>query len=688
MYKSPLSLFFFLIIGTVLHAQEEKTCATTEVYLEALKKHPEILAEQQKLEQFTAHFQNDQNHQRLAGGSTAYVIPVVFHIIHNYGQENISDAQVYDAIRVMNEDYSKGNPDTTLIAPSFLGIAADCQIEFRLANKDPQGNCTNGIDRVVSPLTMGGDDDAKLNPWPYQHYLNIWVINSFSPSMSGAAAYAYYPGTAFPTNVDGIISLYSYVGSIGASNPTRSRVLSHEVGHYLNLAHVWGSTNQPGVACGDDGVFDTPETKGWTSCMINGSRCNPPVIENVQNYMEYSYCGVMFTAGQKVRMHTALNSSVGARSSLWTLVNLSATGTDGSATQVCIPNTDFEADIISVCAGNTVHFQDICWNGDPTSWSWSFPGGTPSTSSDSMPAIVYNTSGTYDVTLSSSNSAGTSTFSRTAYIRVIGAPSMTIPFSESFEIPGSFPGTDGYVYNPDNGTTWTLVTTAGSAGIASIRMNNYTNPSGQVDKWVMPPLDFSNVTQPVMTFKVANAQRSGSSSDALRVAGSSNCGRTWNYRFSKSGAVLSTAGIVGSSFSPNSTDWRVEPVTLNPFGLKPNVQLMFENISDGGNNTYIDEINISGTMVGVDEVEEIELGFTLYPNPSSGNTSLQFLLKNDQDVQLTLQDISGRLVNSILNQKLGGGLHEYQIPPHTPGIYFVDLYAGDKHHVRKLVISE
>ena len=168
MYKSPLSLFFFLIIGTVLHAQEEKTCATTEVYLEALKKHPEILAEQQKLEQFTAHFQNDQNHQRLAGGSTAYVIPVVFHIIHNYGQENISDAQVYDAIRVMNEDYSKGNPDTTLIAPSFLGIAADCQIEFRLANKDPQGNCTNGIDRVVSPLTMGGDDDAKLNPWPYQ----------------------------------------------------------------------------------------------------------------------------------------------------------------------------------------------------------------------------------------------------------------------------------------------------------------------------------------------------------------------------------------------------------------------------------------------------------------------------------------------------------------------------------------
>ncbi|MBK9026254.1 MAG: T9SS type A sorting domain-containing protein [Saprospiraceae bacterium] len=129
---------------------------------------------------------------------------------------------------------------------------------------------------------------------------------------------------------------------------------------------------------------------------------------------------------------------------------------------------------------------------------------------------------------------------------------------------------------------------------------------------------------------------------------------------------LSTAGIVGSSFLRILQIGEWSRLLLNPFGLKPNVQLMFENISDGGNNTYIDEINISGTMVGVDEVEEIELGFTLYPNPSSGNTSLQFLLKNDQDVQLTLRDISGRLVNSILNQKLGGGLHEYQIPPHTP----------------------
>ncbi|HRH64707.1 MAG TPA: M43 family zinc metalloprotease [Bacteroidia bacterium] len=681
-----LALVLFLLLNYTTRGQELKTCATTEVYKEAVKKHPEILMQQQELEQFTARYEQEHRNQR-SGGGIAYVIPVVFHIVHNYGPENISDEQVYDAIRVLNEDYSKQNADTTMIVPSFLGIAGNSQIEFRLANKDPQGNCTNGIDRVVSPLTMSADDGAKLNPWPYQNYLNIWVINSFAGPMAGAAAYAYYPGTAFPTNVDGIISLYSYVGSIGASTLNRSRVLTHEVGHYLNLAHVWGSTNQPGVACGDDGVSDTPETKGWVSCSLNGAVCNPPIVENVQNYMEYSYCGVMFTQGQKTRMHAALNSSAGSRSSLWTQGNLTATGTDGFSAQVCIPNTDFTADENTICTGATVNFHDLCWNGDPTAWSWDFPGGTPSTSTDSFPAVVYNTAGTYDVTLTASNSTGSSSFTRTAYVRVSGTPSQSIPFSESFEVPASFPGTDGYILNPDNGATWTRVTTAASSGTSSIRMNNYSNSSGQIDKWFMPPMDFSNVTQPTMTFKVANAQRNSSSGDELRIAGSMNCGHTWNYRFSKSGAVLSTAGIVSTAFTPNSSQWRLEPVTLNPFALKPNVRLMFENISDGGNNTYIDEININGTLVGVDEVEDIQLGFALYPNPAAGHTTVQFLLTKNQHVQVDVTDITGHLVSSVLNGDLNSGLHEYKISINSPGIYFVDLVSGGRRHVRKLIIS-
>ena len=79
------------------------------------------------------------------------------------------------------------------------------------------------------------------------------------------------------------MSRHNYVGSIGTSSSTGARTLTHEIGHCFNLAHVWGSTNQPGVACGDDLVTDTPETMGHTSCDLSSSVCNPPLIENVQN---------------------------------------------------------------------------------------------------------------------------------------------------------------------------------------------------------------------------------------------------------------------------------------------------------------------------------------------------------------------------------------------------------------------
>src|SRR6185295_16406653 len=168
--------------------------------------------------------------------------------------------------------------------------ATDIEIEFRLASIDPSGNCTNGIDRVASYRTHNADDYSKLNPWPNNMYLNIWTVSDFGPNHEGAAAYSYYPNNNIPDGEDGVISLASYVGSIGTSSVTNSRTLTHEVGHFLNLQHPWGNTNSPGVACGNDGVSDTPITKGWDHCPGNNyDVCTAGVDENFQNYMEYSY---------------------------------------------------------------------------------------------------------------------------------------------------------------------------------------------------------------------------------------------------------------------------------------------------------------------------------------------------------------------------------------------------------------
>lgn len=681
MKKILLAFALVASVASVSNAQEHR-CYSTEMNNQAISNNPDLIRQNQELENF---IQNYATVERRASG-VVYIIPIVFHILHNYGPENVSDAQVYDQVNILNRDYRRLNADTIDIVPAFQGMAADIEVEFRLPSIDPNGNCTNGIDRIPTLLTYSANDQSKLNPWPRDKYLNIWVANSLENT--GAAAYAYLPGSVPSASVDGVLCRHNYLGSIGTSDVNSSRTLTHEIGHCLNLQHPWGSTNQPGVACGDDGVSDTPITKGWTSCVLTGSICNPPIIENVQNYMDYSYCDVMFTEGQKTRMRATLNSAVSARNNLWTSANLLATGvTQGP--QVCTPVADFDSNIKLICEGGDVTFYDLSWNAQVTSRSWSFPGGVPSTSTDSAPVVNYPNAGVYEATLVVATSAGTDSITRTAMIHVSGPQQISVPYVESFEDTASFPGVTGFVLNNDNGTTWTRVTNAAAAGTASIKINNYTNISGQIDEWIMPTMDFSNITSPVvMTFYVANAQRNSTSNDALAFSGSFNCGATWMPRYNKSGATLATTtNIVSTNFTPNASQWRMETVTLNPFKLLPNIRFKFTNTSDRGNNTYIDSINITGTIVNVDEMDEVQLGFALYPNPTSEASTVQFKLSTKQSVNLEVKNIIGQTIDNVYTGEMDGGLHEIKLPALPKGIYMIDLYTGNKHHVRRLIVS-
>lgn len=667
---------------------ERPRCFTDEHYREAIATNPEILRTQAELESFTRQFVSQAKVKRSQGGTApTYIIPVVFHVLHEYGNENISDAQIQDCIDHMNQDFRKLNADTINIVPSFISLAADCQIEFRLATIDPNGNCTNGIERIYTNKTNLANDQSKLNPWPNNKYLNIWTAKTLENT--GAAAYSQYPGSTSATT-DGIMSLYTYVGTIGAGGPSGAHTISHEAGHYLNLQHPWGSTNSPGVSCGDDNVQDTPETQGWTSCNLAGSVCNPPIIENVQNFMEYSYCDNMFTYDQRDRMHAALNSPVSGRNNLWTNTNLIATGTLNPSTTVCTPVAEFWATPQSICEGRSVTFKDFSWNGKPTSWNWLFPGGTPATSTDSNPTIVYNTAGIYDVTLFATNSTGTDSMMRTSFIRVNNTAGNTTPFLNSLDLSTDFPGTNGWVNNPDAGTTtWTRITTTGANGTSScLRMNNYTNTSGQTDEWITPPYDVSNLTGAAFRFYMANAQRNSTSEDLLRVYLSTNCGETWTVKYNKQGATLATAGVIATSFTPTATQWRQESFNLTGFAPRTNVRFKFQNVSDRGNNTYVDEIEIIGTPNNADEIDQVTTGFGLYPNPTSGATNISFKLNSTQRVRIEVRDMAGRTVQQVMDQTLQADLHEVPVTIQTPGIYMIDLVTNGKHHVRRLVVAE
>lgn len=283
-------------------------CGSMEATKKLYEKHPELLQQEHDYNnQITQSVKAKGANPTLRTTEPIYTIPVVFHIIHTYGSENISDAQVIDQVTILNEDFRKTNPDIgNIIANSpFDTLAADCRVEFKLAQLDPNGNCTNGIDRIYSHLTNNGDDRSKLNQWPREKYLNVWVVKSIGDV--GVAGYAYYPsavaGALYP--YDGILILHNYIGSIGTGSPGTSRALTHEVGHWSNLQHPWGNTNDPGVACGDDVVDDTPETMGHTTCDLYAPHCNAGALSDL-----YSFANVTLTSGTTDPTAVSVDSGV------------------------------------------------------------------------------------------------------------------------------------------------------------------------------------------------------------------------------------------------------------------------------------------------------------------------------------------------------------------------------------------
>ena len=488
-----LSPIVFLFASCFIHAQQVpvsitevhpvsgeplRYCGTTEATQELFKKHPELKEVAERIKRQQA----GEKINPLPAGTVLYV-PVVVHILHNYGPENIPDANVYDAINLLNKDYRHLAPDTTTITAPFKSLAADCEIQFQLAQLDPNGNCTNGIDRIATSLTYAAGSASQIDQWPPDKYLNIWVVHDIA---SGAAGYANFPAdaAAYPAS-DGIVILYNYFSSLPPSSLSNGRILDHETGHWANLEHTWGSANGVGVACGDDGIPDTPITKGWNICTLtNNDICNPGSPENVQNIMEYSYCLRMFTLGQKTRMWNALNSSIAGRNNLISAANLAATGVN-TASQLCTSN--FSANKTVVCVGTNISFTDQSWNAAATSWQWDFDNNSTVDATTQNPTYSYSAPGIYAVTLTVSDGVSTKTTTKTDYITVMGnTATQTAPYSEGFENTG-FPYSDSYVNTLSGvGPLWSRTTAAAYSGSASIMLDNYLSSSSDVDELITP----------------------------------------------------------------------------------------------------------------------------------------------------------------------------------------------------------
>lgn len=674
-------------------AQVTTPCSTDDANKKMETLYPnEVRNAKEQLEIETSEFS-----QRKSVSSVIYTIPVVFHILHTYGSENISDAQVEDAITVLNRDYNKQNADTANIVAAFQGIAANVGIVFKLAKLDPQGNCTNGIDRIYSPLTNIGDDDAKLNVWPRNKYLNIWVVKNIS---SGAAGYSMYPSSVQGANgaqVDGVMILSNYVGSIGTSNASHSRSLTHEVGHWLNLAHCWGNSNSPGAASNcstDDNVSDTPNTIGWTSCNLNGASCGS-ALDNVQNYMEYSYCSNMFTNGQKTRLLAALNSSTASRSSLWSNSNLTATGVN--TTVVCAPAADFFTLTPQVCVNSSINFVENTNLAPATGWSWTFPGGTPASSTDQFPSVQYATPGTYSVSLTVTNANGSSSVTKNSYINVLPSTAdITVPsFVEGFENLTINASSNWAINNVDGGSAWAITSNAAYTGTKSMKLTNINNTPGSIDEFITPSIDLTQFVNPKLTYRISYASLTGTpgvdyQSNAMQVLSSVDCGKTWGIRKSYTEATMSTTADQNAAFTPTAqSQWRLDVVSLALFSTYTNIQFKFRFEAGEGNNIYIDDINIDHTT-SLSELEILNDNFRIYPNPADNDAVVYFTTETNAPVSVKVYDVLGKEVYFNNLGELNAGNHNLILNKtllNSSGVYFVQLTINDQVLSKKFILK-
>ena len=639
------------------------------------------------LESYTENFTDDAPER---GSQTIYTIPVVFHVIHNNGSENISDEQILNGLAIMNRDYAMLNTDISLVVTAFENITADVGIQFALATKDPNGNCTRGINRIVSPLTSVGDQSMKdLIMWPRNKYLNIWICQD----ANGAAGYSNLPPDVagnWGANTDGIVVRSDYVGAIGTSTSQRSRTLTHEAGHWLNLYHTWGPGNSPGVASNcnqDDNVTDTPNTIGWTTCSLTGSSCGN-TVDNVQNYMEYSYCSRMFTQGQRTRMRAAITSSVASRSSLITAANLLATGVTNPA--LCVADFEFNKNIL--CAGDSVAFTDISYHGI-TSWNWNFGDGVTLIGSDPAvhqnPVHTYNTAGTYTVTLTVSNGADQLSKTYSNVITVLGPAGMNTPLMEGFE--GTWPANNWFVNNPDGDETWQVVNTNYS-GAKGLKLANFTSESGHVDEFISNTFDMSAIDTIFVSYKWAYANRVNATDDRLRISASGDCGAAWTLaRIRKGTTNLPTGTATNLAFTPSSTaQWSGETLTLtNSNYMTDHFQLKYEFISYGGNNLYLDDINITvvDTLGNFIEMTESPLEINLFPNPANDATTLVLGSAAHRRTEVTLYNSAGDLVDRIFSGNLSVGTHNFEIAKQPAGFYIVQIQSGNAVIHRKLIFE-
>ena len=703
-----LAFSTLLFVGNVV-AQSQKpngVCYTDEYFNERVAQDPSLLQKRQEMESYIANFKQTYSP---ATQKATIIIPVVVHNITWTDQNGIvkgyvSKADIDAQILTMNEDFNRLNSNASQTRPQFLPYAAAMDIEFRLAHIDPNGDCTEGIVRMESSTSYNTSVNSNVKSvsyWDSKKYFNIWVIDEIQDNGDGSyvAGFAQFAGSGI-NNTFGIVCVDQNFGP-GA------RTMTHEVGHCWNVYHTFQSGCGGNCSSSGDYCCDTPPSSTSSfGCPTSSNTCSNDAsgpspystneLDQIENFMSYNSCQNMFSLDQEARMIAVLtNTSTSfGLAQLSTPTNLAATGTANPyITADCAPVAEFDYDKEFICEGASVTYTDDSYNATPTSWNWSFAGGTPATSASSNPIITYNTAGVYSATHEPTSSGGTAIpLIKTSIITVSSLIAQYVgPFQEDFEELTTSFSNDWWVNN-DAGQGWTSTTSAAKTGTRSVRIrNHFTGTDGQEDELISPSYDISSSATKTMTFEYAFAKKNTADIDKLLVYYSINCGDSWLLKLPLTSSSIATASNSAAEFVPSAGDWVKKSISLSTIGTETNVRFKFTFTSGGGSNIYLDDINIGDYQVGIDDFSNIA-SFSVYPNPTSSSAQISFnLTQNVDNLSIKVRNAVGQEVTSIINgQSFSSGQYTLKIDEQrklSSGIYFVEFNADNNVKVQKLIVQ-
>ncbi|MBL7936599.1 MAG: T9SS type A sorting domain-containing protein [Bacteroidia bacterium] len=681
--KNLLIISTLMFVALISKAQNTEPC-----YFDKYQRNNKKTIENAELEIQRELFNAEK--KLLSHNPNLKIIPVVVHVIHDGGTNNISDAQIQSQIDVLNEDFRKK------VGTNGFGAGVDTDIEFCLAKKDPLGKCTNGIVRINSPLsnhqTYQRSQLKLLSYWDNTRYLNMYVVKNINNG-SGILGYSSFPGG--PPDEDGIVVKHNYYGRIGTAASSLGRTTTHEIGHWFGLYHTFNGGCGVDTCADGDLVCDTPPAANPNyGCPTINSCSNdfPNIDDQIQNYMDYSNdnCKSMFSNGQKQRMHATLTSF---RNDIWQQWNLDSTGCDsGFVNSNCKVIADFVTLNQNICIGNSIVFYNKSQN-NPTTYQWYFQGGTPAISSVANPTVSYAAIGNFQVKLIATNSYGTDSLISNNYVNVTTPPvGQALPYFENFESV-IFPTNGITIDNPDGGITWQRDTIAVAyQGLASAKIDNLININyGQSDALLLPRFDFTSfVGTPYLNFKWAYAKSDPNYSDELIVLVSKDCGVNWSQVFYRTGTAMTTGTTQTTPYLPSaSTVWKIANISLATYTTYPNVQIKIVNVTDGGNNLYVDNINLGALITSINETETTVNDVLIYPNPTSGSFSIEYQLTKNEDVTIEMTDVLGREVYKTMHKSQTVGLNKQEVNTLLKsGVYNITIKTGNSTINKKVIINK